>query len=222
MNRQTAHTDVGAYALGLLEDHDRRAFEVHLAHCRSCAAELGGLSRMRELLAGVEPEPVASDELIDVLRRRRTPIRPPAPNRILLAAAAGFVLIAGGVTAGLTLGDRPPAATQSIMAQGEHRSGTDPATGARGTVALISHGWGTWVALDLSNVRGPLNCELVAVNASGGKHVVTGWAVPAKGYGVPGSPGHLTVEGGVADPLADIVRFEVRVSDGSNLLTIPV
>jgi anti-sigma factor RsiW len=37
------HTDVGAYALGLLEPEDRRAFEEHLAGCPACAAELAEL-----------------------------------------------------------------------------------------------------------------------------------------------------------------------------------
>ena len=42
------HTDVGAYALGLLEAQDRQAFEEHLATCPSCAAELAELSGMKE------------------------------------------------------------------------------------------------------------------------------------------------------------------------------
>ena len=34
------HIDVGAYALGLLEEQDSAAFEAHLANCPRCHAEL--------------------------------------------------------------------------------------------------------------------------------------------------------------------------------------
>ena len=50
-----AHTDVGAYSMGLLEEQDRRAFEDHLDECPTCAAELAELSPMAALLRGVEP-----------------------------------------------------------------------------------------------------------------------------------------------------------------------
>jgi len=51
----TAHTDVGAYSMGLLEERDRREFEDHLAGCAACAAEVAELSPMAALLRGVEP-----------------------------------------------------------------------------------------------------------------------------------------------------------------------
>ena len=50
----TAHTDVGAYSMGLLEERDRREFEDHLAGCPACAAEVAELSPMASLLRGVE------------------------------------------------------------------------------------------------------------------------------------------------------------------------
>ena len=49
----TAHTDVGAYSMGLLEERDRREFEDHLAGCPACAAEVAELSPMAALLRGV-------------------------------------------------------------------------------------------------------------------------------------------------------------------------
>ena len=58
----TAHTDVGAYSMGLLEERDRREFEDHLAGCAACAAEVAELSPMAALLRGVEPASAAGSE----------------------------------------------------------------------------------------------------------------------------------------------------------------
>lgn len=56
MSAPVEHTDVGAYALGLLEEDDRDAFEAHLATCDRCQAELDELGDMRGLFADVEAE----------------------------------------------------------------------------------------------------------------------------------------------------------------------
>ncbi len=69
----TAHTDIGAYSMGLLEEQDKRAFEDHLAGCPACAAELAELSPMAALLRGVE--------LRGVELRGVEPPLPPAPIR---------------------------------------------------------------------------------------------------------------------------------------------
>lgn len=49
-----------------------------------------------------------------------------------------------------------------------------------------------------------------------------GWFVPAAGYGVPGHPGHLLVQGGVAISQHDLSRLSVVVVHGRSLLSIPV
>ena len=86
----SVHTDVGAYALGLLEAADRQAFEEHLAGCPACAAELDELSGMKDLLTGIDPvdappgEPTGA-EVTDLVRRRAggpaTAHPPPGPAR---------------------------------------------------------------------------------------------------------------------------------------------
>jgi hypothetical protein len=227
------HTDVGAYALGLLGEDDRRAFERHLRDCAACAAELSGLTPMGGLLAGVDPAAVEDEEpagdVTSLLARRRRADRRRRRGTAVIGLAAGVALVAGGAAIGSAVvspgGGGPhrhgsPAA--DVLARGVRHTATDPTTHVHGVVATRAAPFGTEVGLDLAGVRGPLTCRLVAVMRSGGRQPVTEWAVPAKGYGVPGSPAHLQVHGGVAGSVADVSRFEVLVEGGGRLVSIPV
>ncbi len=221
------HTDVGAYSMGLLEERDRLAFEDHLARCPSCAAELAELSPMAALFRGIEPvgpadEP-AEATVTELIRRRGTRQRQRRRWQVALGAAAVIVLIAGGIAVGIATAPQhgsPPAS--AVVLTGQLHSATDPGTGVAGTVGLVAKTWGTQVTLDLSKVRGPVECELVAVSKTGERRVVMGWLVPAPGDGVPGHPAHLVIAGGTAIPRNDLARVDVDVVNGRTLLTIPV
>ena len=245
MDPGVPHTDIGAYALGLLEADDRRRVEAHVARCPRCQAELPELAPVAAALRSVSPEIAASMEpatavdqpppqLVDLVRRRAAKDRRRRRRDILVAATIGIVVLAGGVAVGAAVLDdsasapvaQPADDADVIEDEGVapapilQRSATDPTTGVTGTVTLEAATWGTQVGLRLENVEGPLECELVAVTASD-EQVVTGWAVPESGYGVGGSPEPLTVEGGVASSPDDITRLDVRTSDGQTLLSIP-
>src|SRR5581483_6120727 len=108
------HTDIGAYALGLLEAQDRQRFEEHLAECPACAAELAELSGMKDLLSDLDPgftapmtEPAGPAEVADLVRRRARSQRRYVRGQALLAAAAAVVLLAGGILVGLATASRP-------------------------------------------------------------------------------------------------------------------
>jgi hypothetical protein len=92
--------------------------------------------------------------------------------------------------------------------------------GLTGAVGLVTKAWGTQVTLDLSRIRGALQCELIAVSRTGERRVVMGWFVA--GYGVPGHPAHLLVQGGTAIAQKDLSRLTVIVVRGRTLLSIPV
>lgn len=235
MSPKVEHTDVGAYALGLLEGNDHDAFTAHLAECPPCRAELAELSGMAEALTGIQPIDYRADdgpsEMIDLLHRQKSIERRRRWGTSVISAAAAVVLVGAGMVAGASIADGGTTVTsahgghgpaQELIISGERRTAADAASGVSGVVALESKGWGTHAALELRNVRGPLECELIAVSTSGEQRVVTGWAVPPSGYGVPGSPGPLYVHGGTPFKRTDIARFEVRVTGGKTLLAIPV
>ncbi|TDD58832.1 hypothetical protein E1293_46780 [Actinomadura darangshiensis] len=233
------HVDVGAYALGLLEEPDRRAFEAHLSTCLSCHEELGALRGLAQTLDGIGPiaepaeaMPVPPEPAVvtDMMRHRIRRRRRYRAGRAMAVAAAAVVLLGGALGTGFTLGadrdpapSRPDGGTAALMREGQRMSAVDPASGITGTVAMQQKAWGSRVGLQLSKVRGPLVCELVAVDAKGGAHTVVGWSVPAKGYGLPGSEQPaLALQGGTALPPKDISRFEVRtIGEGRTLLTVP-
>jgi hypothetical protein len=228
----TAHTDVGAYSMGLLEDQDKRAFEEHLAGCPACAAELAELSPMAALLRGVEPAaaPGAAPDggpdggnVTDLIRRSARQRRQRRRWQVALGAAAGIVLIGGGIGLGIAAAPQHAGAPAPTLAlTGQRHSATDPGTGVAGTVGLVAKAWGTQVTLDLSKVRGPAECELIAVSRTGQRRVVMGWLVVAPGDGVPGHPAHLVIRGGTSIPRNDLARVDVDVVNGRTLVSIPV
>jgi len=224
----TAHTDVGAYTMGLLEERDRREFEDHLAGCPACAAELAELSPMKGLLRGVEPtgttdSGAGESGLTDLVRRRVAQERRRRRWQVAVGTAAAAVLIGGGIGAGIALAPQPGSTPPPALAlTGQVHSATDPGTGVAGAVGLVAKGWGTQVTLDLSNVHGPVECQLVAVSKTGERRVVMGWLVAAPGDGVSGHPAHLVIQGGTSIPRSDLARVDVDVVNGRTLVSIPV
>jgi hypothetical protein len=226
VNRE--HIDVGAYALGLLEDEDSAAFEAHLAGCPTCNAELAEFSPMRALLTGVGPVELPEDVssgpgVTDLLSRRVAASRRRARWAVVISAAACVAVLGGGIAAGIALAPSQGQVTvSSPVLTGQRHSATDPRTGVTGTVGLVTKAWGTYITLELAGVHGPLQCELVAVTKTGERQVVAGWSVGVPGDGVPGHPADLLVAGSTATPLDKLASFDVVVVNGPTLLNIPL
>ena len=219
------HTDVAAYSLGLLEPGDQQDFEAHLAGCQSCTAELAEFATMADLFAGVQPvesdtEELAETALGDLIRQRAGARRRRVRQQAALAAAAALVLLAGGVGVGIATAPHQSPLSAQVVLEGQRHSATNAATGVTGTIGLVPKTWGTQVTLDLAGVRGPVECQLVAVSRTGERRVITGWFVPTTGFGVPGHPAHLLLIGGVAIPMSQLSEVDVQVVNGATLLSI--
>ncbi|MEU1278259.1 zf-HC2 domain-containing protein [Streptomyces sp. NPDC005805] len=153
-------------------------------------------------------------------------------------AAAAALIIAGPAVAVVATSDDGGGTTQAadphptspaedafFHHMDEKVQATDATTKVSAVVGMEKKGWGTHTVLELKNVRGPLKCSLVAVSKTGEEEVVTSWAVPKWGYGIPDSPeksakSPLYVHGGSAMNREDIDRFEVRTFDGQRLVEV--
>ncbi|MFC5668352.1 anti-sigma factor family protein [Kitasatospora misakiensis] len=221
------HLDVAAYVLGVLDGPEREAFDAHLATgCPQCAEQLAELAPVGGLLAeyavGADPaDPVPRPDrvmlgrLVEEVRasRRRGRVR----RLALVVAAAAAVLAGPAVTAAVITADSPPAVVAT--AAGHQFTAADPVSGAHAVVGVDAVPWGSKITLELSGVRGPLTCDLVAVSGTGGRQTVTTWSVPAAGY----TAAALHTTGGTAFPPATIDHFEIRTLDtGTLLLTVPI
>lgn len=241
------HSDVGAYALGLLGDAEASRFEEHLAGCPRCAEELEANLAVGALLrdadahgglpdgpgdgpgrgpgtAGADGERILGRLLAGAAADRRRTRR---GRRALVGVAAAAVLLAGGVTVPVLTGqdETPPAAAEAVRAafeDGEKFSDQDPSTSVEATVSLQPRAWGTHVTLRIGNLTGPRACDLIAVGEDGRRLTIGSWSVPGYGYGIEGTRWEepLYVSGGAALSPDRIDHFEVRTLEGEKLAAI--
>ncbi|HEY8475165.1 MAG TPA: zf-HC2 domain-containing protein [Natronosporangium sp.] len=233
--------DVAAYALGVLDHREVERYELHLAECSACAAELEFLLPASRLLADVDPNDIQSvedsrlvDRLLDAVRidrqraRRRHRITVGIGTAVA-AALAGFAVL-GGVTwldsfptdnvAGSPFETVSPEADPPDdleLGPGEPISVTDPDTGVSVEALLTGTDWGTQVSITLSEVTGPRECQLLVVHRDGTEEVVGSWRVPATGYGTEERPEPLRLRLATAADRSDIQQLRIRelAEDGS-------
>ncbi|MFF4269236.1 zf-HC2 domain-containing protein [Streptomyces sp. NPDC001536] len=244
------HETVGAYALGILDDAEATAFEMHLATCEWCAQQLDELAGMEPMLAALadlpgsgtpaigeslsaKPSPRLVNKLVDEVAERRAQKR----RRAFYMVAAAAALIVGGplVAVGATgddsggnvsahgAGSSP--AKEAFDTIDDKLTATDPNTDVSATVAVEEKAWGTHAVLQLKNVKGPEKCSLIAVGKNGERETVTSWSVPTWGYGIANAKTEqakepLYVHGGAAFDLNDIDHFEVMTFGGKRLVEV--
>ncbi|GAA3997157.1 zf-HC2 domain-containing protein [Streptomyces marokkonensis] len=214
MRSPERHRDVGAYALGVLDEADAFRFEDHLVECPRCAArvtEFGPAARQLTLYRQATPRlvhpmtrpgPRLLDRLLSEVAARHRAGR----RRVLYAVAAALVCAVAGP--GVVVHASRADTTGRLTATGE-RSGVWAQLTAEGQA------WGTGVELKVRDRAGPRSCRLIAVGRDGTEQTITSWNVP----GHHARPS--TLHGGAALRPGQIVRYEVRTSQGERLVTLP-
>lgn len=181
------------------------------------------------------PSPQMLDRLVGEVTVKRARKR----RRSMYMIAASAVLIIGGPAVAVVVTQDDARAGNVVAAphptspaedaffnhMAEKVQATDAISKVSATVGLEKKAWGTHTVLELKNVKGPLKCSLIAVSKAGQEEVVTSWAVPKWGYGIPDSTNEmgkkpLYVHGGAAMDRKEIDHFEVRTFDGKRLVEI--
>ena len=209
------HRDVGAYALGVLDEAEAFRFEDHLMGCPSCKAhvtEFGPAARQLMLYRRATPRsvhPVASpgprllERLLDEVTTKHRSKR----RRWLYAVAAAVAFAVGGSTVAAVSGHESSAVVNAM-------DGTDPETGVWARVTAQDRVWGSQIDVTVKDKSGPHSCRLVVVGKDGSEQTVTSWMVPA-------DDGEATsVQGGAALTSQQIDHYEVRTEDGHHLVTL--
>ncbi|QTE02504.1 zf-HC2 domain-containing protein [Streptomyces cyanogenus] len=209
------HRDVGAYALGVLDEAEAFRFEDHLMECPQCAArvtEFGPATRQLMLYRRAtprfvhpmaQPGPRLLDRLLGELAHRHRARR----RRLLYGLAASVVLAVAGPGIVAFAGHAEPAAPRVTAA-------TDPHTGVWARVTSADQDWGSDLRLEVKDGSGPHTCRLVAVGRDGSEQVVAGWTNPGDGT----RP--TTTMGAAAMHPDQIARYEVRTAEGKLLVTV--
>ncbi|MBL1086104.1 zf-HC2 domain-containing protein [Streptomyces actinomycinicus] len=209
------HRDVGAYALGVLDEAEAFRFEDHLMECPQCAAqvtEFGPATRQLMLYRRAtprfvhpmaQPGPRLLDRLLGELARRHRARR----RRLLYGLAASVVLAVAG-PAVVALGGPAQSSSSHVAAA------TDPDTGVWARVTSADEDWGSDLRLEIKDGSGAHSCRLVAVGRDGTEQVVAGWTNSGDGAR------STTAMGAAAMHSDQIDRYEVRTEDGKRLVTV--
>jgi len=240
---------VGAYALGILDDAEATAFEAHLATCEWCAQQLDELAGMEPMLAALadmqgpgtpaigeslsaKPTPRLMDKLVDDVAERRAQKR--RRSFFMLAAAVALIITGpvavmavngGNDSGGQTATPLAATAKDTFNSISDKVTATDPNTKVTATVAMAEKHWGTGAVVQISNVKGPLKCSLIAVGKNGERETMTSWSVSNEGYGIPNAKAEeakqpLYAQGGSAFTPNQIDHFEVMTFAGKKLVSI--
>ncbi|MFE7974926.1 zf-HC2 domain-containing protein [Streptomyces shenzhenensis] len=208
------HRDVGAYALGVLDEAEAFRFEDHLMECPSCTAhvtEFGPAARQLMLYRRATPRfvhPLAQPgpRLLDRLLGEVTARHRARRRRLLYGLAASVVFAVAGP--GIAVYAAHGTASVRVTAT------TDADSGVWAQVTSADEAYGTEVELRVKDGAGPRSCRLIAVGQDGTEQILTSWTVPGRDAGTN------TLRGASAMHPEEIDHYEVRTDGGKHLVTL--
>ncbi|MET8975742.1 zf-HC2 domain-containing protein [Streptomyces sp. NPDC004539] len=214
------HVDVGAYALGVLDEAEAFRFEDHLMECPRCAAqvtEFGPATRQLMLYRRATPRsvhpfagpgPRLLEKLLGEVAVRRRAVR----RRFLYGLAASVVVALAGPALMMAFGGGGEKGTEA--AAQVKIAATDAKSGVWAQVTAADMAWGADIELQVKDGAGPRSCRLVIVGRDGSEQTATGWMVPDH----DARPN--TMHGGTAMHTEEIAFYDVRDGDRT-LVRIP-
>lgn len=190
---------LGAYALGVLDDDEWAAVHSHVEDCPQCRREVGDLRQIEERLGEIPPEaflegpPPDGDLLLqktlrEVRQERRGDDRRRWSLWTLTAVAAAVVAVAGGMFFGRSTAPSSAVVAAASAAAPRTAAVTDTATGASMTVTVTpAAGW-VRLRATVGGVPTGSQCRLFVVARDGSREFAGSWLVsPDAGTTVDGS-----------------------------------
>ncbi|MEU3611719.1 zf-HC2 domain-containing protein [Streptomyces sp. NPDC006872] len=211
------HRDVGAYALGVLDEAEAFRFEDHLMECPQCAAqvtEFGPTARQMMLYRRATPRavhpfagpgPQLLDRLLAEVATRHRAMR----RRLMFALAASVVVAVAAPALVMMAGAGKGDAQDTVRV-----TATDEKSGVWAQITTENETWGSHVQLEVKDGAGPRSCHLVAIGLDGSEQTVTSWSVPEH----DARPN--TMQGAAAWHPDEIARYELRTASGEHLVTL--
>jgi anti-sigma factor RsiW len=238
------HSQLGAYALGALEPDEVREVDEHLAGCATCRRELAELEELKEFLGEVPPEafldgpPEGGDLLLQRTLREVATAEAAAPadpaagagdsggsvgsrkRRPWLLVAAAVVLIAGALGGGVLIGRASvddPYVASTPPAGSRQATATDAVTKVTMAATVEPRPGGSWVTVNLSNLKAGAECEMLVTDKAGKTYVAGSWVVPEKAAREGARYG-----GGVLVPADQVKSVQLKTVQGEHIVTTPV
>ncbi len=211
------HRDVGAYALGVLDEAEAFRFEDHLMECPSCAVqvtEFGPAARQLMLYRSATPRPVhplakPGPRMLDRLVSQVAVHHRTGRRRLLLALAASLVIAVSAPAVTVMARDGGGGGDGAVSV-----AATDERSGVWAEVTTQDEAWGSHLRLKVKDGAGPRVCRLVVIGRNGSEETVTSWNVDRH----DARPN--TVRSGSAMRPDEIARYEVRTARGEHLVTL--
>ncbi|MET7847850.1 zf-HC2 domain-containing protein [Streptomyces avermitilis] len=207
------HRDVGAYALGVLDEAEAFRFEDHLMECPSCTAQVTEFRpAARQLMLyrratprAVHPFAAPGPRLMERLLGEVATRHRSGRRRWLYAVAAAVVFAVGGPVVAMVAGHG--SASPELTATGAK-------TGVWAQVTTQERVWGSEIDVTVKDASGPHSCRLIAVAKDGTEQTVTSWMAPSH------DGGPTTMQGGAALRPDEIERYDIRTGNGQLLVTL--